>query len=86
MLFSACGHTFTQSEVIVTWLVQLGEIHDAQPDKNEIHLPYGKKRQVYNLYLEDLKVHDDLLFIKESKFVDIWNKHCPHIKVRAYHR
>jgi len=65
----------------------LAEVHCVQPDKDEIHLPYGRKRHVWNLYMQDsAKDPEEYPPVQENKFVTFWNESCPHIKVRTYHR
>jgi hypothetical protein len=80
------GQMFTQSEIVVNWLRSFADCHDTQPDKAEIHLPFGMKRQVWYKYMEECKTNEDLIGVPENKFIQFWNLHCPHIKVRAYHR
>jgi hypothetical protein len=70
----------------VTWLMMLAAVHCAQPDANHIHLPYGRKRQVWNFFMEDVARRDDLLPMPENKFCEAWHLRCPHIKVRVFHR
>jgi hypothetical protein len=57
-----------------------------QPDVNQIHLPYGKKRQVWSLYMKECESRGDLVKIAENKFTEIWSDRVPHIKVRTFHR
>jgi hypothetical protein len=80
------GKMFTQSEIVVNWLRNFADSFDSQPDKAEVHLPYGYKRQVWNIYLNECKTNPNLVKVPENKFGLFWNQHCPHIKCRAYHR
>jgi hypothetical protein len=80
------GKMFTQSEIVVNWLRNFAASFDSQPDKAEVHLPYGYKRQVWNIYLNECKTNPNLVRVPENKFGFFWNQHCPHIKCRAYHR
>jgi hypothetical protein len=86
VLIAVNGKMFTQSEIVVNWLKAFADSFDSQPDKAEIHLPFGVKRRVWYKYLEDCKTNPDLVKVPENKFGLYWNQHCPHIKCRAYHR
>jgi len=77
---------FTKAEIVVSWLMELASTHNMQPDVNQIHLPYGKKRQVWSAYIKECESRGDLVKIAENKFNEIWSDRVPHIKVRTFHR
>jgi hypothetical protein len=38
--------------MIVAFLKEVANMYDPQPDKNEVHIPYGFKRGLYQTFLE----------------------------------
>ena len=38
--------------IIVAFLKEIAKIYEPQPDKDEVHIPYGFKRGLYQTFLE----------------------------------
>ncbi len=76
---------------IVCFLERLADsTGDRMPDINEIHLPFFKKRDVYNYFVKEFKqLHPDPSKEKlptRPYFYSSWKRCCDHIKVRKLGR
>jgi hypothetical protein len=45
------GNAFTKAQIAETWLRTAVDLYcDFQPDESHVHLPFGHKQDVYELY------------------------------------
>ena len=73
---------------IVSFLIRLSEdCSDKMPDKDELHLPFNQKKDVYEVFLNEFKVlYPDITPPQKPYFSRIWKLHCNNIKVRKSSR
>ncbi len=76
-----------QKDSIISFLLRLSEdCSERMPDKNEYHLPFFQKREVYSHFLSEFK----RLYKSEPPsphyFLTVWKSNCRHIKVRRSSR
>lgn len=78
----------SKGDVVERWLHGLVDTFaDYQPDKTEVHLPFGQKMDVYNLYMQEVFAGcEGLVEVSFSFFRRIWSDRLAHLKVRAFHR
>lgn len=79
--------------IIATWLKDIAKNFDAQPDKNEVHIPFGFRRSLYQTFLEfwideveDGITGDPIAPPTEWWFNEVWKRDVGWLKCRAYHR
>ena len=73
---------------IVSFLQRLADdTGDRMPDRDEQHIPYFSKKEVYEAFIEDFKnLYNGNDPPKLHYFAAIWKQHCHHIKIRRVHR
>ena len=77
-----------QRDAIVSFLERLADnTGDCMPDRNEYHLPFFKKQEVFTTFEKEY----DLLYRGKEKpstdyFYRTWKIYCPHVKVRKHTR
>lgn len=76
-----------QKDSVVSFLLRLSEdCGDKMPDKDELHLPFNQKREVYALFLDDFKQLYQNDPPTPQYFMFTWKRNCPQIKVRKTSR
>ncbi len=72
-----------QKESIVDIITNLAELTaEKMPDKSEVHLPFYRKKEVYNHFISEYKHIYEGLPPTKSYFYKVWKQSCSHIKVR----
>ena len=60
---------------------------ELNPDKAEVHLPMGMKRDVHNMFMDEVRHGDgDLQPVSDKYFNTVWRERVPQLKVRVFHR
>lgn len=77
-----------QRDSIVIFLERLADITgDKMPDRDEFHLPFFKKLEVYEAFeMEFKELHRGSTVPSISYFTHTWKQYCFHIKVRKHSR
>lgn len=77
-----------QRDAIVSYLERLAEdTGDRMPDRNEYHLPFFKKQDVYDAFEKDFELlHRGKQKPSPDYFFRTWKEHCHSIKVRKNSR
>ncbi len=78
-----------QRDAIITCLERMAErCGDKMPDRDEIHLPYFRKRDVYSYFKEEFRLlhPPSIKCPSDSYFYSTWKKHCRMFKVRKLGR
>jgi hypothetical protein len=53
----------------------------------ELHLPFGRQKDVYERYMDQHRAGDDRCpCVSKMTFYRVWSERCRFIKVRAFHR
>jgi hypothetical protein len=60
-----------------------GSIGDFQPDKQELHLAYLQKSQIYHTYVADMLLIDEVP-CERSYFGRLFSTHFPHVRVHKW--
>jgi hypothetical protein len=56
------GLMFTKTDMAARWLRLVVDMYaDVQPDKNEVHLPFGQKKDVYRMYRRCVSMPDKIV-------------------------
>jgi hypothetical protein len=56
------GVMFTKTDMAATWLRLVVDMYsDVQPDINEVHLPFGQKKDVYRMYRRCVSMSDKIV-------------------------
>lgn len=84
----ALGRCCPGRECIVSFLERLAEdVADLMPDTNEQHLPYFRKREVYDAFSSEYKsLYGETNVPVYGYFIFVWRQLCPKIKVRKLRR
>ena len=82
------GRDSPQRDSIVCFLERLAEdTADCMPDNNERHLPYFRKKDVFEQFLKDFSVlNNGKDPPRRHYFLRTWKRCCPYIKIRKRHR
>lgn len=77
-------HTSLGMDSIILFLDRIVEdTADLMPDRDEIHLPFFRKNDVYELFVRDFKkLYPKSLVPTSSYFYYIWKKYKSNVKVR----
>ncbi len=82
-----------QKEAVISFLTRLSEdCSNNMPDRNEVHLPFFNKGEVYSLFDRDYKSlycndpDSTTSSPRPSYFFWVWKHNCKHIKVRKASR
>ena len=77
-----------KNSLIQTWLENMGQYSEYQPNSNEIHLPFNKKKYVYEIFMKSIKddvtINNNVKSISDSLFYKVWKQKCNKIKVRRW--
>lgn len=77
-----------QRDAVIVFLERLADITgDKMPDRNEFHLPFFKKCEVYEAFeIEFKELHRGAPIPSISYFTHTWKQYCFYIKVRKHSR
>ena len=73
---------------VVMWLLAIAAFYQLSPDSNFIFLPFPRRRDVFNLFLLEMKEEDDEFECDPSHFFKTWKEHVDtnNIKLRKHLR
>jgi hypothetical protein len=61
------------------------QVGDFIPNSNEIHLEKCDKKDIYNIFVSEMRSdYEDDAIVTYSYFLKIWKECFPHVKVREY--
>ena len=85
--FESSGVHCAQKTSIISFLVRLSEdCSDRMPNKPEVHLPFFRRSDVYNHFVNEYnRLYPSQSIPASSYFMRVWRQSVDHIKVRRTH-